>query len=78
MQGLLEKFTRELLELGINVVGGGSTNDKNKLDVTDINQSTVLIDAVQLNAVVHCCKDICQQVRWKTLSGILYQYSRAH
>jgi UDP-glucose 4-epimerase len=43
---------RHLLELGINIVGNSGANDKNKLDVTDINQlhST---DNLGIEGVVH-------------------------
>ncbi len=43
---------RLLLELGISVVGRSSTNDKNKIDVTDINQLHS-IDKSGVDAVVH-------------------------
>ncbi len=43
---------RQLLQIGINVVGSGSVNDKNKLDVTDMNQLHS-IDNGGVEAIVH-------------------------
>jgi len=43
---------RQLLELGINMAGSSSTKNKNKLDVTDINQLHS-IDSSGVEVVVH-------------------------